>query len=477
MQFKHLLTMSDRLTQLQDCINELASQICNSTGVLQQTASASNFENNDQFSTGAEDNAELFAKLVASTSSDIDMLVDLLPNEEPSPDLQNEQFSQLNNLNTEAAQSLRLSVERGQVLLERIKNILSFIDNTQKIVAEIRSSDPKSISKSLNMHTSGSGQPHYVEKMSVSEDIFFNMNIGFVGAGKMGQAMIRDCSVICTYVGKFAAQKITASAPEEDRHYLDEIKSKVNINVTHSNLDLARTSDVVIFAIPPSISCRVICEMRTILSIDKLILSIMNGVSMDTIEQQKISFISASIVERLIVQIAGKKLRVARAMPNMAATVRRSATAYALNERCTSRDEALVSGLLSCIGFAVKLPERLINSATGLSGCGPAYMFTVLEAMAEGGVKAGLPRDVAQQLAVNTMLGSAEMVIQTGKHPTILRESIESPGGSTVVGVHELEKAAFRAALINAVEAATNHAFKQDNMQFRLGPSATISDR
>ncbi|KRX74540.1 Pyrroline-5-carboxylate reductase, partial [Trichinella sp. T6] len=433
----HLLTMSDRLTQLQDCINELASQICNSTGVLQQTASASNFENNDQFSTGAEDNAELFAKLVASTSSDIDMLVDLLPNEEPSPDLQNEQFSELNNLNTEAAQSLRLSVERGQVLLERIKNILSFIDNTQKIVAEIRSSDPKSVITLT------------VQKMSVSED-FFNMNIGFVGAGKMGQAMIR---------GKFAAQKITASAPVEDRHYLDEIKSKVNINVTHSNLDLARTSDVVIFAIPPSISFRVICEMKTILNIDKLILSIMNGVSMDTIEQ-----------------IACKKLRVARAMPNMAATVRRSATAYALNERCTSRDEALVSGLLSCIGFAVKLPERLINPATGLSGCGPAYMFTVLEAMAEGGVKAGLPRDIAQQLAVNTMLGSAEMVIQTGKHPTILRESIESPGGSTVMGVHELEKAAFRAALINAVEAATNHAFKQDNMQIRLGPSATRSD-
>ncbi|KRY17151.1 Pyrroline-5-carboxylate reductase, partial [Trichinella patagoniensis] len=439
----HLLTMSDRLTQLQDCINELASQICNSTGVLQQTASASNFENNDQFSTGAEDNAELFAKLVASTSSDIDMLVDLLPNEEPSPDLQNEQFSELNNLNTEAAQSLRLSVERGQVLLERIKNILSFIDNTQKIVAEIRSSDPKSIITLT------------VQKMSVSEDIFFNMNIGFVGAGKMGQAMIRG--MISS--GKFAAQKITASAPVEDRHYLDEIKSKVNINVTHSNLDLARTSDVVIFAIPPSISCRVICEMKTILNSDKLILSIMNGISMDTIEQ-----------------IACKKLRVARAMPNMAATVRRSATAYALNERCTSRDEALVSGLLSCIGFAVKLPERLINSATGLSGCGPAYMFTVLEAMAEGGVKAGLPRDIAQQLAVNTMLGSAEMVIQTGKHPTILRESIESPGGSTVVGVHELEKAAFRAALINAVEAATNHAFKQDNMQIRLGPSATRSD-
>ncbi|KRY60791.1 Pyrroline-5-carboxylate reductase [Trichinella britovi] len=435
--------MSDRLTQLQDCINELASQICNSTGVLQQTASASNFENNDQFSTGAEDNAELFAKLVASTSSDIDMLVDLLPNEEPSPDLQNEQFSELNNLNTEAAQSLRLSVERGQVLLERIKNILSFIDNTQKIVAEIRSSDPKSVITLT------------VQKMSVSEDIFFNMNIGFVGAGKMGQAMIRG--MISS--GKFAAQNITASAPVEDRHYLDEIKSKVNINVTHSNLDLARTSDVVIFAIPPSISFRVICEMKTILNSDKLILSIMNGVSMDTIEQ-----------------IACKKLRVARAMPNMAATVRRSATAYALNERCTSRDEALVSGLLSCIGFAVKLPERLINSATGLSGCGPAYMFTVLEAMAEGGVKAGLPRDIAQQLAVNTMLGSAEMVIQTGKHPTILRESIESPGGSTVVGVHELEKAAFRAALINAVEAATNHAFKQDNMQIRLGPSATRSN-
>ncbi|KRX93344.1 Pyrroline-5-carboxylate reductase [Trichinella pseudospiralis] len=402
--------MSDRLTQLQDCINELASQICNSTGVLQQAAPPSNFENNDQFSTGAEDNAELFAKLVASTSSDIDMLVDLLPNEEPSQDLQKEQFSELNHLNSEAAESLRLSVERGQVLLERIKNI--FITMT-------------------------------TQKISPSEDSFFNMNIGFVGAGKMGQAMIRG--MISS--GKFAAQKITASAPVEDRHYLDEI-SKVNINVTHSNLDLARTSDVIIFAIPPSISWTVVSEMKNTLNNDKLILSIMNGVAMNTIEQA-----------------AGKKLRIARAMPNMAATVRRSATAYALNERCTSEDEALVNGLLSCVGCAVRLPENLINSATGLSGCGPAYMFTVLEAMAEGGVKAGLPRDIAQQLAVNTMLGSAEMVIQTGKHPTILRESIESPGGSTVVGVHELEKAAFRSALINAVEAATNHAFKQDNIQ------------
>ncbi|KRZ73533.1 Pyrroline-5-carboxylate reductase, partial [Trichinella papuae] len=292
------------------------------------------------------------------------------------------------------------------------------------------------------------------QKMSLSEDSFFNMNIGFVGAGKMGQAMIRG--MISS--GKFAAQKITASAPVEDRHYLDEI-SKVNINVTHSNLDLARTNDVLIFAIPPSISSTVISEMKNMLNSDKLILSIMNGVAMNTIEQA-----------------AGKKLRIARAMPNMAATVRRSATAYALNERCTSEDEALVNGLLSCIGCAVRLPENLINSATGLSGCGPAYMFTVLEAMAEGGVKAGLPRDIAQQLAVNTMLGSAEMVIQTGKHPTILRESIESPGGSTVVGVHELEKAAFRAALINAVEAATNHAFKQDNMQIHLGSSTTRSE-
>ncbi|KRZ13929.1 Pyrroline-5-carboxylate reductase [Trichinella zimbabwensis] len=436
--------MSDRLTQLQDCINELASQICNSTGVLQQAAPPSNFENNDQLTTGAEDNAELFAKLVASTSSDIDMLVDLLPNEEPSQDLQKEQFSELNHLNSEAAESLRLSVERGQVLLERIKNILSFIDSTQRIVAEIRSSDPKSRKRAalediITMTT---------QKMSQS-DSFFNMNIGFVGAGKMGQAMIR---------GKFAAQKITASAPVEDRHYLDEI-SKVNINVTHSNLDLARTNDVLIFAIPPSISWTVVSEMKNMLNNDKLILSIMNGVAMNTIEQA-----------------AGKKLRIARAMPNMAATVRRSATAYALNERCTSEDEALVNGLLSCIGCAVRLPENLINSATGLSGCGPAYMFTVLEAMAEGGVKAGLPRDIAQQLAVNTMLGSAEMVIQTGKHPTILRESIESPGGSTVVGVHELEKAAFRAALINAVEAATNHAFKQDNMQIHLGSSTTRSE-
>jgi pyrroline-5-carboxylate reductase len=137
-----------------------------------------------------------------------------------------------------------------------------------------------------------------------------------------------------------------------------------------------------------------------------------------------------------------------------------SASAYALGRGATRDDAALVQRLLGSVGLAIEVPEKLLDAVTGLSGSGPAYAFLMIEAMADGGVAAGLPRHTAQRLAAQTLLGAAKMVLETGEHPGALKDAVCSPGGTTIEAVHELEKAGLRAALITAVRAAADKAKK-----------------
>jgi pyrroline-5-carboxylate reductase len=148
-------------------------------------------------------------------------------------------------------------------------------------------------------------------------------------------------------------------------------------------------------------------------------------------------------------------IRIIRVMPNTPALVGASASAFALGKTATPDDGQIVSTLFSAVGVAFQVKESLLDAVTGLSGSGPAYVYMIIEALSDGGVAAGLPRDIATKLAAQTVLGGAKMVLETGLHPGTLKDMVTSPGGTTIEGIHELEKGSLRAALINAVRAAT----------------------
>jgi pyrroline-5-carboxylate reductase len=145
-------------------------------------------------------------------------------------------------------------------------------------------------------------------------------------------------------------------------------------------------------------------------------------------------------------------------MPNTPCLVGASAAGFAAGPTATPEDVALVAKLFNAVGKAFPVPEHLLDAVTGLSGSGPAFVYVLIEALADGGVRVGLPRDVALALAAQTVLGSAKMVLETGKHPGELKDAVASPGGTTIAGLHALERAGFRAAAMDAVEAAANRA-------------------
>ena len=168
--------------------------------------------------------------------------------------------------------------------------------------------------------------------------------------------------------------------------------------------------------------------------------------------------IAAGITVAALEAVGSEHLRVIRAMPNTPALVGKGAAGYCLGTRATPEDAATARGLLEAVGLAVVVPERLMDAVTGLSGSGPAYVYLIIEALADGGVCAGLPRAEAIQLAAQTVLGAATMVLETGKHPAVLKDMVTSPGGTTLAGLMVLERHGLRSALIEAVAAATRRA-------------------
>lgn len=194
-------------------------------------------------------------------------------------------------------------------------------------------------------------------------------------------------------------------------------------------------------AVKPQYVASVLAEVRPVLAPTTVVVSIAAGVTLDT-----------------LLACAGDGARVVRVMPNTPCLVGESAAAMCLGGAADADDAAAVRALFSAVGVVHTVDERLLSAVTGLSGSGPAYIFLMIEALADGGVRAGLPRDVAQALAAQTTLGAARMVLETGKHPGALKDMVTSPAGTTIAGVHELERAGARAAFINAVVAATARA-------------------
>lgn len=261
----------------------------------------------------------------------------------------------------------------------------------------------------------------------VSED----MTVGFIGAGRMAQAMTKGFVT----TGIIKAKNITAS--DADPRMLQFIK-EFGVTTTQENKEVVDKSKVVVIAVKPNVVTKILKEVKEHVSKDKIVVSIAAGVPLSTFEQN-----------------LPPGSRVVRVMPNITVTVQAAASVIAPGTSVQLNDSELVRELFQSIGICEIGSENLLDAVTGLSGSGPAYGFIAIESLADGGVNMGLPRDLALKLAAQTLLGAAKMVLESGKHPGQLKDDVCSPGGTTIAAVQSLEKSGFRACLIDAVEAAT----------------------
>ena len=256
--------------------------------------------------------------------------------------------------------------------------------------------------------------------------------IAFLGSGNMAEALVKG--LLAT--GTAAAAEIVCAEPRPERR--EELSTRHGVAVTASNLDAVQQAQVLVLSVKPQVMDALLDDIAPAVDRSKLVVSIAAGVSI------------AAIARRL-----GAGARIVRTMPNTPALVGEGATALARGPHATEGDLAEAAALFEAVGTAVIVDEHLLDTVTGLSGSGPAFLFLAVEALADGGVKVGLPRSVAVALAAQTVAGAGRLVLETGEHPGKLKDQVTSPGGTAIAGVHALEAAGFRAALIAAVEAAT----------------------
>jgi len=257
--------------------------------------------------------------------------------------------------------------------------------------------------------------------------------IGFLGAGKMATALARGW----LKAGLTRPDRVMASDPLSEARQAFAATSGIQAGA--DNREVVKSSDLVVLAVKPQSMTGLLAEIRPLVTNRHLIVSIAAGISL----------------QQLATGLGGDR-RLIRVMPNTPCLIDASASAYSPGGTATAEDITLVDRLLKAVGLAFHLPENMLDVVTGLSGSGPAFVYVVIEALSDGGVRMGLPRDVATALAAQTVFGAAKMVLETGSHPAVLKDMVASPGGTTIAGLHALESGGLRAALIDAVEAATN---------------------
>jgi pyrroline-5-carboxylate reductase len=264
------------------------------------------------------------------------------------------------------------------------------------------------------------------------------LSIGFLGAGKMATALGKGF----VSAGLVAPDHLIASDPIKAAR--DAFAKETGGRVSNSNFDIVAGADVLFLAVKPDQVVDLLGEL---------------GLNLDSRKHLLVS-IAAGVPLAKMEAAVPPGTRIIRVMPNTPALVGASASAFATGTAATRADAELATRLLGSVGLALEVKEKLLDAVTGVSGSGPAYAFLIIEALADGGVAAGLPRDIAQKLAAQTLLGAAKMVLETGQHPGALKDAVCSPGGTTIEAMHELEKGGVRAALITAVRAAADKAKK-----------------
>ena len=271
------------------------------------------------------------------------------------------------------------------------------------------------------------------------------MKLGFIGGGKMAAALIKGVlkSGICTPADVTVCDVHAPTA--------EKLRGETGVMIAASTAEVVGASEVIVLAVKPGDALAAIQgatsqQMESSMrwawqgggKEGKLLISIVAGLSIASLEKA-----------------AGDKLRIIRVMPNTPALVLAGASGFATGTQATDADAEIAQKIFGGVGLAVRVKESLLDAVTGLSGSGPAYVYMIIEALADGGVLMGLPRDLALQLAAKTVAGAAEMVMQTGMHPAALRDQVASPGGTTIAGIEALEAGGLRAALIAAVRAAS----------------------
>jgi pyrroline-5-carboxylate reductase len=255
--------------------------------------------------------------------------------------------------------------------------------------------------------------------------------IGFIGAGNMSEALMKgiiDC-------GLMKPEEIIAGEILPDRR--EYIIKNFGVETIEDNVRVVNSTDLIVLCVKPQYLAQVLEGVSSHLTERHLVVSIAAGITIDFIESR-----------------LKPGVRVIRVMPNQPLMVGATAAGYSLGKYATKEDGDIVQEILDYNGIAYRLPEHLLDAVTGLSGSGPAFVYVMIEAMADGGVLAGLPRDVALDLAAQTVLGAAKSVLDTGKHPGFLKDMVASPAGTTIEGLQVLENAGVRGAFMEAVDVA-----------------------
>lgn len=259
-----------------------------------------------------------------------------------------------------------------------------------------------------------------------------NKTIGFIGCGNMAQAMIGG--IVTSKL--LQPEHIIVTNPSAEK--LNFVKDKYGVRIASSNCELANLVDILVLAVKPHIYSIVIDEIKDVVKKDVIIVAIAAGIDTKFIENR-----------------FGRNIKVVRAMPNTPALVGEGMSAVCSNSQVTSDELQAVIKIFESFGRAEIIQERLMDAIPAISGSSPAYVYMFIEALADGGVMRGIPRDKAYKLAAQAVLGAAKMVLETGEHPGVLKDKVCSPGGSTIEAVYTLEKNNFRGTVIAAMESCT----------------------
>lgn len=255
------------------------------------------------------------------------------------------------------------------------------------------------------------------------------VKFGIIGGGVMGEALLSR--LINQQI--YQPHEVLVSEPSPQRR--DVLAQQYGVRITAENKEVAAEAEVLFLAIKPQVFQTVAADLSTV-NVPSLVISILAGVPLSKLEA---AFPTQPVI---------------RAMPNTPATVGAGVTAIAPGKHIQPHHLEQARQIFKAVGEVVEVPETMMDAVTGLSGSGPAYVAIFVEALADGGVAAGLPRAIASQLALQTVLGTAQLIKESGMHPAELKDRVTSPGGTTIAGVAELERAGFRSALIEAVKAA-----------------------